>query len=595
MNYELEKNKLQKSIGYIEEMIVDENVSINIKQSLKNLKSAVDNDFFTVVVLGEFKRGKSTFINAMLGEELLPSYSTPTTQTINALMFDDVKQAEVVFNDGSKEPGEASMDYLSKFTAEGERSSEDVNYIKIGYPSDLLMDNVILIDTPGVSDINEQRVQITYDFIPKADAIIFLLDANSPLKGTEKDFIENHLMRNGIKKVLFVANYFDHVEGEEAEEVLAEIKGRISNSIETFETDEINLVPFSAFQALQGVIKNNNQLIEESNLLNVKDRVEKLIFEGNSPENKINTYKGKLSRSIRGIILEFAQSIQADSMSLKELESFVEKLNHRKQNEAKLTIKLNEYVSEHEETILGIIRKSVTHHHSKLEYDVIQKIDIYSGADFKNYVEKHLVSFIHSYIHQWLENAQRSINHMLAILYRELMKGLANHFNTKVANEVYLENELHKDSIYFQLNADDLSNINIKAGVIFGVAAGAALLVGLPYLIPLAGAAGVPALQKGMLNQELGIAKSKIIPEMKSKLSNSFDQLLAGLNLQVKTHIEEILQSSEEQFNTFCNDLQNKMEDVIQSRILEQNALSNNRERIQQKNNLLEEIYKELV
>ena len=55
---------------------------------------------------------------------------------------------------------------------------------------ELLDKNITLVDTPGVSDINEQRCEVTYGFVPKANAVIFLLDAVAPLKATEKEFIE---------------------------------------------------------------------------------------------------------------------------------------------------------------------------------------------------------------------------------------------------------------------------------------------------------------------------------------------------------------------------------------------------------------------
>lgn len=180
-----------------------------ILQRIIELQGDIRGDFYTIVVLGEFKRGKSTLVNALLGTKLLPIDVLPETATINAVMYEEKPKLVVVYRDGSREKGEVSYDFLKKYSAREENSEADnVRYIKIGYLCELLKNNVVLIDTPGVSDLNEQRAEVTYQFIPKANAALFLLDANSPLKKTEKDFIEEKLLPLGIDNIIFpIDNY----------------------------------------------------------------------------------------------------------------------------------------------------------------------------------------------------------------------------------------------------------------------------------------------------------------------------------------------------------------------------------------------------
>ena len=101
---------------------------------------------------------------------------------------------------------------------------EKVSYIKIGYPCEKLKDRVVLVDTPGVSDLNEQRSEVTYRFLSKANAVLFVLDANSPLKKTEKEFIEEKLLPLGINNILFILNKYDAVDEEEEEDFLPTVK-----------------------------------------------------------------------------------------------------------------------------------------------------------------------------------------------------------------------------------------------------------------------------------------------------------------------------------------------------------------------------------
>ena len=108
-------------------------------KSLKELQQDIDNDFFTVVVLGEFKRGKSTFINALLGNDLLPTDILPETAAINALIYNDKPEIEVVMQNGRVEHGVAERSFLERYSAKNQDDEVNaVKYIKIGYPFQLL-------------------------------------------------------------------------------------------------------------------------------------------------------------------------------------------------------------------------------------------------------------------------------------------------------------------------------------------------------------------------------------------------------------------------------------------------------------------------
>ena len=133
-------------------------------RSLYSLQRDIDNNFFTVVVLGEFKRGKSTFVNALLGTPLLPMNILPETATINAIMYSENPQLSVVYMDGRQEAGEPTYEFLQNFSAQknNEERLNKIKYIKIGYPLDILKNRIVLVDTPGVSDLNQQRCDITY-------------------------------------------------------------------------------------------------------------------------------------------------------------------------------------------------------------------------------------------------------------------------------------------------------------------------------------------------------------------------------------------------------------------------------------------------
>ena len=92
-------------------------------EKLTELQQDIKNDFFVVVVLGEFKRGKSTFINALIGNDLLPTDVLPETATINALIYNEKPELEIIMQDGSVECGQVERSFLERFSAKNQTIS----------------------------------------------------------------------------------------------------------------------------------------------------------------------------------------------------------------------------------------------------------------------------------------------------------------------------------------------------------------------------------------------------------------------------------------------------------------------------------------
>ncbi|MEO5767433.1 MAG: dynamin family protein [Polyangia bacterium] len=190
----------------------------------------LDEERFSLVVLGEFNHGKSTFVNALLGTPLLPTGITPTTAVLTHISHGTKPQAELVLNSGERRPLDparladwATVDGLAaKGQAPGAREAapESVHYIDLRVPAPVLADHLTVVDTPGVNDINEQRAEITYGYVPRADAAIFLLDATQILTASERQFLEERILRSSRERLIFVIAKIDLLdEAEQAETV----------------------------------------------------------------------------------------------------------------------------------------------------------------------------------------------------------------------------------------------------------------------------------------------------------------------------------------------------------------------------------------
>ncbi len=173
----------------------------------------LESERFHLVVLGEFNHGKSTFVNSLLGQDVLPTGITPTTASINHVVFAPTPTARVVLLSGESKHLDPSQ--LKEWVTVAGGHASEVAYVELGYPSDLLKNNVVLVDTPGVNDLNEQRAEVTYGYVPRADAVVFLLDAGQALKDSEREFLRSRVLESARDRLVFVLGKMDLLNTDE--------------------------------------------------------------------------------------------------------------------------------------------------------------------------------------------------------------------------------------------------------------------------------------------------------------------------------------------------------------------------------------------
>src|SRR5215468_9458725 len=186
----------------------------------------LESERFHLVVLGEFNHGKSTFVNALLGSDILPTGITPTTASINHVVWAQHPTARVVLTTGESKHLEPSQ-IKEWVTVAGGHASE-VAYVELGFPSSMLQNNVVLVDTPGVNDLNEQRAEVTYGYVPRADAVVFLLDAGQALKDSEREFLRSRVLESARDRLIFVLGKMDMLSADERVAVIDYARGGLA-------------------------------------------------------------------------------------------------------------------------------------------------------------------------------------------------------------------------------------------------------------------------------------------------------------------------------------------------------------------------------
>ncbi|MBQ4630761.1 MAG: dynamin family protein [Clostridia bacterium] len=274
--------------------------NLNLPEVADDLSAAGDKlkkHIFSVGIMGEFKRGKSTVINALLGQEIVPADILPCSATLNYIKYDTQKHAEIRFKDGTtKEVGvEELSNYVAKLTEESAATAETVEDAIVYYPCPLCQNGVQIVDTPGLND-DDRMTAITEKVIPTMDAIIMVVVPDSPFSQSEAEFVRNKLMTSDLGKLIFVVNKIDTIDEDDIDKVVAGIKTKIIKSVldkmalvhgeDSAEYNnakkkigEVKIIPVSARKALKGKLKNNSSMIEESGFLEFENALSKMLTE----------------------------------------------------------------------------------------------------------------------------------------------------------------------------------------------------------------------------------------------------------------------------------------------------------------------------
>ena len=200
---------------------------------------------FHLVVAGEFKRGKSTLINALIGADLLPTGVIPLTSIVTIVQHGESAAASLVFDDGTRR--DVPLAALVEFVTERGNPGNDkhVREVRVGVPTAWLEGGIRLVDTPGVGSVHSHNSELTSRYLPTADAVILVVSADQPLGRNELDFLGE--IRRHAGKVFCLLNKVDHLSSDERIESLAFTAGVLREAVGA----KVPLFAVSARQALR--------------------------------------------------------------------------------------------------------------------------------------------------------------------------------------------------------------------------------------------------------------------------------------------------------------------------------------------------------
>ncbi len=241
---------------------------------LQRSRHSLENDTFKVLLVGEFKRGKSTAVNAMLGARILPAKVAPCTAVITRVKYGSRKQATLYHRDSDATTSldlDADAAALTKHLviehagdeSEGKQTFNPYSAAEVSYPLELLKNNVELVDSPGLNE-HATRTAVTHSFFSDADAMILVLSCAQLLADTERKFLDTELADRDLKDVFFLCNRYDAV--RDSPDELEELRQIARRVLVPRVKGEPRLFFVASNEALVGKINQQPEVVEASNM-----------------------------------------------------------------------------------------------------------------------------------------------------------------------------------------------------------------------------------------------------------------------------------------------------------------------------------------
>lgn len=408
-------------------------------------------DTLKIQVVGTVKNGKSSFTNALLGEMILPVDDIPCTAVVSEVKYGAQKKAVVSFctpvptglleeippqtkeyilrykdkkdSNGNPMPIpslEVPYDQMNRYVAIPEPTDDilmDDEAMKIYkekidqespfdvaqlfYPASLLEGGVTLVDSPGLNE-SPRRTVVTLDYLKKADAAIYLLDASKPATAKEKEVIEQVLLPLGFKDLIMVANRIDLVQRRERQRLYCQGQVQGYTSIK-------HCFGVSAKEALDAMKTGNSQLLEQSGMPEFVNFLTSYLTKKKG-ELKIKKTASQIVNSVKADLLENLipaqlSALEADSVTLqKRVNEVMPRLSQLQANREKMAQSLERNIP----LALTPVGEAIKAFFKKLEESIPEWISTYQPKTNVGFAANK--SDLQKVAEETLEHAKEKVN-----------------------------------------------------------------------------------------------------------------------------------------------------------------------------------------
>lgn len=406
LDYGQVKNNLLGTIDRLHEVVRQET-----RKALMETRTRLAEGAFNLVVLGQFKRGKSTLINALLGEKILPTAIVPLTSVVTILRYGPQLRVEVQYLDERKQ--EVQLPDLPGYITEREnpRNKKGVKEVTVFYPSAYLKGGVRIIDTPGAGSVYSHNTDVAYAYLPHVDAAIFVTSADPPLSNSEHQFLTD--IRSFVDKLFFILNKIDQVSEAERKEAL-EFTTRIIE--ENVGKGRVRMHPLSARMALDGKRQGDNGLLQASLLPDFERRLQDFLVHEKG-KVFLRAVVNNLLKLVSDETISFQLQQEAIKLPLTELTGKIAQFEEemktvskdREENEYLLKGHLGKLISQLDEELAGFKKERLPVLQEALEKEYLRRTEQGRG-NLREELEQFVFSSIQETFTAWRQDLTGKIS-----------------------------------------------------------------------------------------------------------------------------------------------------------------------------------------
>jgi GTPase SAR1 family protein len=414
-----------------------------------SLQDKLLNEHFNLAVVGQFKRGKTCLVNALLGEALLPSGVIPLTSTVTVIFYAELPHFDVLKHDGSVQA--ISRSELNAYVTGVMPSNQDISEVHVHLPVTLLKNGVRLLDTPGVGSVYQANTETAHAALPQCDAILFLLSVDQPLSQSELDFLLE--VRQHAERIFFILNKIDYLSSDEQQQALDFTRRTLEKALGY----PAHVFPLSAAQALKAAQEDSLELLETSRLPEFTKVLEHFL-EHEKGKVLLHTCLRRLLAPIQQSSFELRLALKSLGLPLKELDDKIRRFReHQIRVEREKQVIEQHFRSENERVIIGLLDKNL----KQFKQEIMLKLT----CDFEVFAREHaeltpkaLAQALDCWTQQQVNQAFTSWQHTMATTVLSELETREQHFRARM--DELLQELRDYSSELFSVRAEKISLIS---------------------------------------------------------------------------------------------------------------------------------------
>jgi hypothetical protein len=545
-----------------------------VNSTISSFIDRIEKDQFIITVVGEFSRGKSTILNAMLGADIIPTAVAPTTATLNLIHYSDEPFIKVHFNDGTQKSISFEKKAFKEYTGLVEFDPSTIKYVELGYPVEVLRDGTVLVDTPGVNDIDTQRMDITYGYMPISDATVFIFNASTPFRGSEEKFLRDHILSNSIPTLFFIVNRIDEIDAVELDEVTESLESKLK---ELLKIDAVTVYPISARKAFRSKLNNDDELLADSKFTVFEDSLKTFVLGGDKNISKLKGMRQQFDGLCSMLIEQINFENQQLDLSLNELNIAKGNLHKLTQLKKEAFGKLLHFVDEQAQSLFTKVETTFLKRQKAMVDEFLIQIDL-QKSDLTDFAEKVLPYKLKANTKQWFEQSQPQIEQGCTLIVQKAIVGFQKYFSKKPLMNGIMPSLQIPDEVENVIKIDvksEVSGINKIATIggatvlgsmamLLAPATGGLSALIIPTIIGSSAGMGIGSkIGSHFINKDVDRQKDEVKAKLPEIIEETFGKISDALHNYYTSYFEQLKTSLKAEYTNVIKELQIDIENKI--------------------------------